>query len=473
MIPLAQPPKKDDRSFDDWMYRMWKRISSAAGIAWSLIDKTGANLTDIPTRHHDDLQYIPASPIINIDQEEHEPLFIPPKETYDFDHVTFPASRSLGNIGHIYTLSDLMNHEWSSGIVDGAILTDNGNGTISIGTSIGVLRAVNDGHTNFYGFLTQAQLNIALTDNATNYIYISYNAGNPIFVATTNFADMDGTTKVLTYVVHRLGTVLHTLDVRDQNVDTINKITTLFSKFSNFIHAQGGTALGSNGLAVTVTAGSFFYQLQEKPHIAFDTSIAGTANANVFGLWYRNGVGGWIEVPNSKVVNTTVYDNNTGTPVTLGNNKFGVTWFYIVNDSPSELHAVMGEFEYANLASTAAASPPGTLPSILSGLGSLIGYVAYQKGNTVFDNVFSAFVANFVAAQPTIHNGLSGLQGGSGTTSEFFHFTDKEHLKLQQLLSQHVGFIPKYDDEEEEATVFPRQQDNSLSMTRLVASLRI
>src|SRR5512144_780439 len=107
MIPLAQPPKKDDRSFDDWMYRMWKRISSAAGIAWSLIDKTGANLTDIPTRHHDDLQYIPASPIINIDQEEHEPLFIPPKETYDFDHVTFPASCSLGNIGHIYTLSDL------------------------------------------------------------------------------------------------------------------------------------------------------------------------------------------------------------------------------------------------------------------------------------------------------------------------------------------------------------------------------
>lgn len=58
MIPLAQPPRKEDARFDDWMYRLWKRVSSTAGIAWVLIDKTGANLTDIPTRNHNDLQNI-------------------------------------------------------------------------------------------------------------------------------------------------------------------------------------------------------------------------------------------------------------------------------------------------------------------------------------------------------------------------------------------------------------------------------
>ncbi len=26
MLPLAQPPRKEDRSFDDWMYRIWKRV---------------------------------------------------------------------------------------------------------------------------------------------------------------------------------------------------------------------------------------------------------------------------------------------------------------------------------------------------------------------------------------------------------------------------------------------------------------
>ena len=56
MLPLAQPPRKDDNVFDDWMYRLWKRISSTAGMAWSLIDKTGSNLTDLETRNHADLQ---------------------------------------------------------------------------------------------------------------------------------------------------------------------------------------------------------------------------------------------------------------------------------------------------------------------------------------------------------------------------------------------------------------------------------
>jgi hypothetical protein len=64
MIPLAQPPKKDEYSFDDWMYRMWKRISAVGGIAWSLVDKTGASLRDIPDRQYKDLQYIPTPPVL-------------------------------------------------------------------------------------------------------------------------------------------------------------------------------------------------------------------------------------------------------------------------------------------------------------------------------------------------------------------------------------------------------------------------
>lgn len=58
MLPLAQPPRKDDNRFDDWVFLLWRRITSVAGIAWSIIDKTGSNLTDIETRNHADLQNI-------------------------------------------------------------------------------------------------------------------------------------------------------------------------------------------------------------------------------------------------------------------------------------------------------------------------------------------------------------------------------------------------------------------------------
>lgn len=74
MIPLAQPPKKDERTFDDWMYRMWKRISDAAGLAWSLVDKTGSNLTDIETRNHADLQNINTASYTHLTAANHTDL---------------------------------------------------------------------------------------------------------------------------------------------------------------------------------------------------------------------------------------------------------------------------------------------------------------------------------------------------------------------------------------------------------------
>ncbi len=39
---LSQPPRKEDGRFDDWIYRLWKRVAGAAQILWSQIDLTGA-----------------------------------------------------------------------------------------------------------------------------------------------------------------------------------------------------------------------------------------------------------------------------------------------------------------------------------------------------------------------------------------------------------------------------------------------
>ena len=58
MLPLAQPPQGNDPALTRWLFLLWKRINSAAGMAWGLIDKTSSNLTDIETRNHNDLQTI-------------------------------------------------------------------------------------------------------------------------------------------------------------------------------------------------------------------------------------------------------------------------------------------------------------------------------------------------------------------------------------------------------------------------------
>lgn len=74
MQPLAQPPRKSDGRFDDWMFRLWKRISDTAGIAWSLVDKTGSNLTDIETRNHADLQNINTASYTHLTATNHTDL---------------------------------------------------------------------------------------------------------------------------------------------------------------------------------------------------------------------------------------------------------------------------------------------------------------------------------------------------------------------------------------------------------------
>ncbi len=74
MQPLAQPPRKDDRSFDDWMFRLWKRIASQSGLSWLLVDKTGSNLTDIETRNHADLQNINTASYTHLTATNHTDL---------------------------------------------------------------------------------------------------------------------------------------------------------------------------------------------------------------------------------------------------------------------------------------------------------------------------------------------------------------------------------------------------------------
>lgn len=338
----------------------------------------------------------------------------------DTTSIKYPDALKVGAPTHIAHIQDMLDHSWSSGIVDGCALTNNGDGTISIAAGNATLRAANNPHSPLYNVEVIAQANIILTNDALNYILLTWNAGTPTFVATTSIAILTGTDNTIAYMVHRAGTLLHYADARNINVDNARKAAHMFLDFSRFIHAAEGSVLsGPSGLSIAVTAGHFYFMLNEIVHPAFDTTVAGTANVNTFTLWSHT-AGAWVETINQKTCSTLVYDNGTN-QVNLGNNKFGVTWFYIVNDSPSELHAILGTAEYPNIAEARIAQIPSILPSLISGMASLIGFVAYEKGATVFADIRSAFSQVFASSSPTTHNGLSGIQGGA--VNDYQHLT--------------------------------------------------
>lgn len=330
----------------------------------------------------------------------------------------------IGNPTHIDDLSELYNHMYSSWVMHGADLTDNGDGTITLSAWYATIRPSADAHTTLYS-VDFPQQTITLTDNATNYVSLSYNAGTPTFITSTSMTSFNCLDVCIAYVVTRRWTSIKWVDAREQNVDSNRKSRRLFLDFQRFIHTAWGSTLWASGLALTLTSWSFYFMVQQIFHPAFDTSVVWTANENVFTLAYRNGSGGHTLTTNQKTISTTQYDNGTGTLATIDNNKYWVSWVYLLNDNPSQLWVVVWQNQYATLADARVAPVPSDIPFELSGLGVLLWLVIYQKSAVAFDQVLSSFSTTFSPTQATTHNGLSGIQWG--TTNEYYHLTSSEY----------------------------------------------
>jgi len=308
-------------------------------------------------------------------------------------------------------LQKTFDHVWSTWVTHDCEITDHWNWTVSIWDWTGVIRASEDPHSTLYPVNITAQWPISLTDDATNYISLDYNSWSPQFIVSTDITSFNCLDTCIAYVIHRDLNSLNIIDAREQNVDSNRKSRRLFLKFSKFIHAQWWTVISEKtSLDIAVTAGDFFFMLEALPHDAYDTSVAWTANANVFDLYYRDWGTGFTKVDDQKVIDPSVYDGDTGTPIALSNNtKYWVTWFYLAHNWPTRLVAVMGQEEYANQADAEAANPPWEVPSIVAWMWSLIWFTVASKIATSFDNELSAFAQSFTASAATSHNALAWL----------------------------------------------------------------
>jgi len=368
-----------------------------------------------------------------------------------------PTTNIIGTPTIANDVKQQLDYVNTSGIIEGCDLTDNGDGTISTSDGHAFLRPTSgDDLSPLILVQGTGTTNITLIDGETNYVYLDYNGGSPICKSTTIQSDIDCQSKCLAYIIYRNGTKLHVIDDRQHGLDASRKSRKVMRSLSRFIHQGDGSILGEVGnLGLSLTSGSFFYTVTEIPHPAFDTSIVGTANENTFVLHYRDGLGGFIDVEGVKVIDSTVYDNGSGIPTSISNNKYGVSWVYILNDTPSELHVVMGQDEYGSQSEAENASLPSTLPNILVGLGALVGFVVYQEGSINFDNILSALGRTFSSSSPTEHDGLSGLNVG-----------DYQHLTVDEktYITSNIEDLLQINLDTNEPTGFIREQKQTLGV---------
>ena len=85
---------------------------------------------------------------------------------------------------------------------------------------------------------------------------------------------------------------------------------------------------------------SVFYVTEE------ENDTAGAANIS-FTYWYRDGAGGWMAIENQNAINTTQWDNGSGTLATLTAGKFRRDLLMVgVSSGGTEYHVIMGQAQF-------------------------------------------------------------------------------------------------------------------------------
>lgn len=303
----------------------------------------------------------------------------------------------------------------SAGAFSGFEVTNNGDGTINVGSGIAYLRATNDQYAPLIKYPIAAYNNIPLVDNMNNYILVSYNGGSPALVLNTTGSGIDTQTNSIAVAAARVGTTVHYVNLTGSNSDPNAKLRNRYL-LQEGIRRISGLTISATGLKIATTSGITFSGLIRLDVSAIDTNAGGT-----YTLAYNNG-STWTRITGQTDINNTQY-NNAGTLTTLSNNHFRTDYVYTLVNSPSKLYVILGTAEYGNLASAQAAPQPSSLPVELQQLGVIVGRVIVEKSATTL-NVASPFTTTFTGATAQNHNDLAGLQGG--TSGEYNHLTNAQ-----------------------------------------------
>jgi hypothetical protein len=170
------------------------------------------------------------------------------------------------------------------------------------------------------------------------------------------------------------------------------------------------SANGAN-LKINRSAGSAFAFGNDTNIKDPNNKISTQALASQFFTVYRDGSGGAVVSTFTDTIETTKYDDGTGTLATLGNNKWGIRWLTYIPVA-NLTRVAYGQKEYASLESAIAGinteNPILTASNITSAATQVRGALVFKKGATNLSDPTQAEFRN---------GGLFGIITSSGGTA--------------------------------------------------------
>jgi hypothetical protein len=438
------------------------------------------------------------------------------------------ADKLNGSI--ITTLKDQLDHIMSAGVTSGAILTDNGNGTVNVGSSETYIRAsyvitsltqsagtatfitstptdIPDGaritirganqssynntfiitkiNTTTFTFAVPnnpvspatgtivalesdeeiyldtipAITSLALTDHATNYVFVDWNGGTPIYGVTTDSRQVVGLARTVAWVITREGNTLWKIDNREFSVDSMNKANERYIRKEKLTPEAGSvliSAAANRGIAVT--SGNIWYGLTTQIAPAFNTSTGDTFTY----AYTSDGGATWTYTTGNTQISNTQFNSPIAGLQPIPVDGYGVSWVYEMINTPTTLMVVYGA-ESSTKSIAFAAQEPLYLPDIIRGGGILVGKIIMAQGASFPTAVISSFTKQFLNPSPDISS-LLDVTTTSPATGEVLSWNGVRWVNSARTSASAGAGVPFFKST---PTITATSTDNTLQISTL------
>lgn len=300
---------------------------------------------------------------------------------------------------------DLLEGEPGMGVMSGGDLTDGGGFQVDVSAGFGYameqpfpdhkLRRIEWGNTS-------------ITLGADQDVYIFFNSSG-ILTSAASIAN-----SAFTILLGRVVTNSSGIELIDQSaIDTHHPMNHMDELLRNALGPiyQSGSVVTENATAfkLDVTGGAYYFSLNE-----FNPT---GGNAITFTQYYRDGVGGWNRA-STDTVNSTQYDDNSGTLQNLTSNYYTKHTLYVNGEGADEKYfLVLGQDEYSALAAVEDAPLPTPPPWIKDSV-TPIASVVIREGD--------ANIVQFLDLRPQIGFKSTGVSASSDHGS-LLGLTDDDH----------------------------------------------
>ena len=276
------------------------------------------------------------------------------------------------------------------------------------------------------------------TATSASFIYATTNGESASYGITVDYSLINLTNIVPITTIYRADEDVHWLPNDNEGLALANKIELRLLQTQKFAWESGLTLVDTGSNDYFISAGRVWFGVTPLVSADFDSrnteSIAIPVNySETHWVYHENGE--YIIPTASAIITRGKYNNaywDDGTNLQpLSDGYYVCNYFYRIlggNVVDTDTFIVLGQNQYADIASAENDKVPSPIPNVLSDVGILVGRMIVQSSSLSASKVESAFTTQFGSEGVTSlpHNSLIGIRGGTG--GEYYHMTYADYV---------------------------------------------